>query len=159
MRRSSASPNTFIISPHISPSGRTSLEGIALLADGRSILITANVRQIALPRRTTCSPYEANWLGTQRQEQPALVARKLLEAISGKRITRIGIDMSPVTAAAAIASDWVCVSIDAEIWQLRRRKDADELKLMKVGIECCGAMYEHARKVIEPGYPRTATVL
>ena len=34
---------------------------------------------------------------------------------------------------------------------MRRRKDADELMLMRKAIECCGAMYERAREIMEPG--------
>lgn len=51
----------------------------------------------------------------------------------------------------AVASDATCVTIDADLWQMRRRKDPDELALMRVGIDCCRAMYDKAREIIEPG--------
>ncbi len=43
--------------------------------------------------------------------------------------------------------------IDPHLWQLRRRKDPDELALMRRAIACTEAMYRRAREVIEPGVP------
>jgi Xaa-Pro dipeptidase len=123
---------------------------IVLFADGRSVLISANSPD---PKASADEfrAYEATWSGTQRQEQPALVAGEALQILAGRNAMRIGIDASPVTAMLSVASEGVCVPIDADLWQLRRAKDADELRLMRVGIDCCRAMYARAREIIEPG--------
>lgn len=124
--------------------------GVVVFADGRSVLITANARD-ARAAADELRTYEASWNGTQRQEQPALVADQLLEALNERGASQIGIDTSAVTVGVAAATEGVCVPIDADVWELRRRKDPDELALMRVGIECCRAMYERARQIIEPG--------
>lgn len=123
---------------------------VVVFADGRSTLISANSpdsRSAADESRT----YIASWSGTQRQEQPALVTEEAMRVLGSRNAARIGIDASPVTAILAASSPGGCVPIDPDIWQLRRAKDPDELKLMRVGIECCRAMYERAREIIEPG--------
>jgi Xaa-Pro dipeptidase len=45
------------------------------------------------------------------------------------------------------------LSIDADLFQLRRKKDPDELALMRRAIDCTRAMYERAKQIIEPGIP------
>ena len=119
-----------------------------LFANGRSALITANAPNRAAAADRVES-YEATWNGTQRQEQPALVAAAVLANLGAAR--RIGIDSSPVTALVVDACDRTTVPIDSDLWQVRRRKDPDELALMKVAIDCTRAMYERARTIIEPG--------
>lgn len=122
--------------------------GFVLFADGRSVLVTANSPDSRAAADEVRS-YEASWSGTQRQEQPALVAAKLLEQLGGS--ARIGIDTSPVTTHVARALQGACIDLDPDLWQLRRAKDPDELKLMRVGVECSRAMYERAGQIIEPG--------
>jgi Xaa-Pro dipeptidase len=124
--------------------------GLVIFADGRSVLITANEpdRHAAADEGRT---YEATWNGTQRQEQAELVADRLLEIVSQRGAARIGIDTSAVTVRVAIATEGACVPIDLDMWDLRRRKDPDELALMRVAIDCGRAMYERARRIIEPG--------
>ena len=126
--------------------------GLVLFADGRSTLVTAN-KPDGSAAADVVNSYEATWNGTQRQEQPELVAAALLEVLSCGSAGRVGIDSSAVTARVAADSELECVPIDADLWQLRRRKDPDELALMKVAIECTRAMYERARRIIEPGVP------
>lgn len=124
--------------------------GLVLFADGRSVLVTANMPDQNAAADAVRS-YEATWSGTQRQEQPTAVADALLEVFDGHVPGRIGIDTSPVGAAVAVKTGARCVPIDPELWQLRRGKDPDELALMKVAIDCTRAMYERARQIIEPG--------
>jgi Xaa-Pro aminopeptidase len=56
-----------------------------------------------------------------------------------------------VTASLAALWEFQPEPIDPVLWQLRRRKDADELALMKTAIACTKAMYERARELIAPG--------
>jgi Xaa-Pro aminopeptidase len=43
------------------------------------------------------------------------------------------------------------VEIDAIVFELRRRKDADELRMLARANEANRAMYEHARRTVRPG--------
>jgi Xaa-Pro dipeptidase len=124
--------------------------GFVLFADGRSVLICANE-----PDKHAAADefraYEATWNGTQRQEQPELVARAAQEVLGAMKASRIGLDASAVTTLFSLASERNCLSVDSDLWQLRRPKDPDELRLMRVSIECCREMYAKARQIIEPG--------
>lgn len=123
---------------------------VVIFADGKSTLISANATD---PKAAADDfrAYEATWSGTQRQEQPALVAGEAQRVLAGRRATRIGIDASPVSAMLSAGFEGDCLPIDPDVWQLRRAKDPDELRLMQVGIDCCRAMYARAREIIEPG--------
>ena len=43
------------------------------------------------------------------------------------------------------------VDIEPDLWRLRRRKDPDELVLLRRAVAACGAMYATAREIIRPG--------
>jgi Xaa-Pro dipeptidase len=124
--------------------------GFVMFADGKTSLITANKpdERAAADR---VESYVASWNSTQRQEQPEVVAEALLAMLGERGASRIGMDSSAVTSLVATVTEADCESVDAELWQMRRVKDADELALMKVGIDCTQAMYERARQIIEPG--------
>jgi len=123
-----------------------------LFGDGRSWLATANQ-----PNREAAADevvsYEANWLGTQRSDQPEVIAGKTLEALKGRGVKRIGVDASLAGCPVLMGFDGEAVSVDFDLHRLRRQKDADELELMQKAIGCCLAMYRRAREVIEPGVP------
>src|SRR5207302_132784 len=87
------------------------------------------------------------------QEQPAVVAAMAIEHLKSHGAKRIGIDSSQVTANVALSRDFEFDSIEPSLWQMRRRKDADELALMQKAIACSEAMYSRARQIIEPGIP------
>ena len=128
--------------------------GFLLFADGKSLLVAANAApQAAAADRV--ETFEASWQGTQRQEQPALVATALLDVLAAGGAKRIGIDSSAATTLVASAFRGATAPLDADVWQLRRRKDPDELALMKVAIDCTCAMYQRARRIIEPGVAET----
>jgi Xaa-Pro aminopeptidase len=92
-------------------------------------------------------------MGTQREEQFELVAEQVAVQLAERRPKTIGIDCSAVSAAVATRNDGTFIPLDDDLWQMRRRKDPDELALMRRAISCCGAMYAHARRIIEPGVP------
>jgi len=127
-----------------------------LFADGRSRLICANspATNVAADQIET---YEATWDGTQRQEQPELVASHLSILAHNGHGRRIGVDASPVTAEllVRIGSRLKFIGVEEDLWQLRRRKDPDELALMKTAVACTKSMYERARQIIEPAVPET----
>ena len=127
---------------------------LLLRADGRSLLVCGNEPATGAAADEVVA-YEASWSGTQRQEQPELVARHVLDALRSFGATRIGIDASPVTSQVAMSLQGEAVAVDPDLWQLRRQKDPDELALMCKAIACTESMYRRAREVIEPGVPET----
>jgi Xaa-Pro aminopeptidase len=124
--------------------------GMIVLKDGRSWLCAANepVENAAVDEPAF---YEAQWMATLRQEQPAVVAEQMIQFLKASGARRIGIDASPVTALAAASRELDVQWIEPLLWQLRRRKDADELALIQTAINCTEAMYQRAREMIEPG--------
>jgi Xaa-Pro aminopeptidase len=121
-----------------------------LFADGRSWLATANAPNTNAAADEVVS-FEASWLGTQRQDQPAVAAHRALQALTDRKAKRIGIDASAVTSQLSLAFLGECVELDPDLWQLRRRKHADELELMRTAIRCSEAMHRRAREIVEPG--------
>jgi Xaa-Pro aminopeptidase len=123
-----------------------------LLADGKAIVATANSRNESAAADQVVA-FEANSMGTQRQDQPAVVAEQVNAILKHHHVKRIGIDASAVTSQLMFGFGGATESIDAEIWQVRRSKFPDELTLMRQAIRCTKAMYARAREIIEPGLP------
>jgi len=130
---------------------RTQHEGaVVLFSDGRCVLISAN-EPVKAPAADQVVAYEANWMSTARQDQPAVVADHVLGALQTRHARRVGIDASAVTSEITLEFDGGTHAIDSVMWQMRRRKDPDELESMKTAIRCCQAMYVRAREIIAPG--------
>jgi len=125
---------------------------LVLFADGRTVLIAAKDSAVRFATDDVLF-YDANWLGTQREKQAALVAEQVVVQLRQRGARIIGTDSSAVSAAVAQRIDTLSAPIDDELLRLRRRKDSDEIALMRKAISCCGAMYGHARHLIEPGIP------
>ena len=123
-----------------------------LFADGRSWLASANSMDANSAADENTS-YEATLMGTQRLDQAAAAAARACRALTQHKARRIGIDASPVTSQVAATLGTICQPIDEDLFQLRRRKDPDELATMRSAIHCCEAMYQRARQIIEPGIP------
>jgi Xaa-Pro dipeptidase len=121
-------------------------------ADGHTCLLSANEPNPAAAADENIT-FEANWFSTQRQEHPAVAADRVTGLLKGRRARRIGVDGSDVTSHVTMGFEGESETIEPTLWQLRRRKDPDELALMKTAIACTGAMYRRAREIIEPGIP------
>ncbi|HWB53954.1 MAG TPA: Xaa-Pro peptidase family protein, partial [Tepidisphaeraceae bacterium] len=128
----------------------THCSALALTADGRSFLVTANS-----PAQNTAAQevgsYEAQWNATLRSEQAAEVARQVTPWLEKQGVEKVGMDASVVNSQLALQWNRPLTAIDPHLWQLRRRKDADELALMKKGIACTAAMYAKAKEILRPG--------
>ena len=145
-----AAPHVYYLSAHRAHWLQQS--ALVLRADGRSTLVCANEppRNVAADETVT---YEANPLGTQRPDQPAAVASAVVSALQAGGARSVGVDTSAVSSQVLLQFEGETSSVDDALWQQRRRKDPDELALMKTAIACCEAMYRRARDVIEPGIP------
>ena len=121
-----------------------------LFADGKSWLATSNQ-----PAKNAVADevvaFEAQWHATIRQEQPQVIGEMVAEVLKSRRCERIGVDASAVGAHVARLIDAQVESIDPILWQLRRAKEIDELALIQEAVTAAAAMYDHARKIIEPG--------
>jgi len=122
-----------------------------LFSDGRSWMTSANA-PADNAAANECAGYEAQWMATLRQEQPAVVAGQVIEALKARRAKEIGVDASAVTSQVVLMAKQTDLEpIDPVLWQLRRRKDADELDLLRRAAACADAMYRRARETIAPG--------
>jgi Xaa-Pro dipeptidase len=124
-----------------------------LWADGKSWMTTgdAPLDGAAVDDAVT---YEARWMATLRQEQPMVVAAQVVEALKARRTREIGVDASSVSSQITLMAMDV-EPIDTVLWQMRRRKDDDELALMRKAAKCAEAMYRKAREIVRPGVPET----
>jgi Xaa-Pro dipeptidase len=121
-----------------------------LTADSRSCLIAPND-----PASTTAVDenlaYDAQWMATLRQEQPSVAAEKAIEWLNSKKIRRLGLDTSLVSFHVSRGAKAETEMVDDEIRQMRRRKDPDELELIKNAIAITEKMYSRAAEIIAPG--------
>jgi len=123
---------------------------MVLFSDGRSWAAAPNKvpENLAVDEAVT---FEAQWLATLRQEQPAVVAGMVVDVLGSRRAKRIGFDASVVTSQLALQAELQCEAIDEHLWQQRRVKDADEIALLEKAVRCTEAMYRRAREIIAPG--------
>ena len=94
--------------------------------------------------------YEAKWHSTTRDEQRA-ASSAVLQSQIGKQPKRAACEFEAFYPQLFLSWNAPLVEIDAIVFELRRRKDADELRMLRRANEANRAMYDEARKIIEPG--------
>lgn len=94
--------------------------------------------------------YEAKWHSTARDAQRA-ASSAVLQAKLAVPPKRAGCEFEAFCPHLLLSWSAPLVEIDAIVFELRRRKDADELQMLQRANEANRAMYEHARRIIEPG--------
>ena len=114
-----------------------------LRADGHATLFPANGPDptAAVDEQV---PFEANWNGTVRQEQPRVVAQLVHDRLKSGPVAA---DSSAITASFDTPVDF----LDDDLYQLRRSKWPDEMALVRKSVDCLAAMYARARQIIAPG--------
>jgi Xaa-Pro dipeptidase len=127
---------------------------LAVLRDGSSLLIRAD-GSAGEAAADQVERYEPTWMGTQRMDQPALVAHQMARALKARGVRKVGIDTSVVSQPFNRTFDGQTEMIAPVLWQMRRQKDPDELVLMRRAIECTRKMHERARKIVEVGVSET----
>jgi Xaa-Pro aminopeptidase len=96
--------------------------------------------------------YDAQWHSTLRNDQRAASSHVLLDALRARTAPRrIGVEFSSFPPHLSLALQAEAVDIEPLLYRLRRRKDADELAMMRRAIAATEAMYGAAREVIRPG--------
>lgn len=105
----------------------------------------------------TVLAYPAKWLSTMRNDQASAAAESLLAACPDlTHLRRVGVEWSACSQHVTQGMQGECIDIDADMFRLRRRKDADELACLRFAIEGTEKMYERAREMIEPGVTEIA---
>ena len=127
----------------------------ALAADGRLTLV-APVKK-GKPLDVTAAadeivPYEAQWLSTLRNDQRAASSAVLVKTLAGKpKPRRIGVEFSSFGPHLSQSLGGELVEIEPNLYYFRRRKDPDELALLKKAVAGTGKMYAAARRIVQPG--------
>ena len=93
--------------------------------------------------------YEPSALCTLRLDQSQIVAKQV-GAILGSALQGAGLDKGGASGFLGELLEGA-VGLDGELIDLRRTKDADELAILKRGIEVTHACYARARDIIRPG--------
>ena len=124
----------------------------AVLATGDALLVCPDkpVDRAAVDDVRT---YEAKWRSTLRNDQREAAAAVFGDWLAGRgTVRRVGIEFAscPPHVTRCLAGAAV-EDIDPELLRLRRRKDADELAVLRRAIDATGAMVARAREIVAPG--------
>lgn len=129
----------------------------AVLATGEALLVCPD-KPVERAAADDVRTFEAKWQSTLRNDQREAASLVLGDWFAARmRPRRVGVEFSAcpphVTRLLAAAE---LHDVDADLLRLRRRKDPDELVLLRRAIAATGAMYETARGMIRPGVDELA---
>jgi Xaa-Pro aminopeptidase len=93
--------------------------------------------------------YEAKWHSTNRDEQRAASSEAIRPKI--KKPKRVACEFETFSPYLCLEWNVPLVEIDGIMFDLRRRKDADELRMLARANDANRAMYEHGRRIVQPG--------
>jgi Xaa-Pro aminopeptidase len=125
---------------------------VAVSADGHVLLIVPE-RQLKQPAAADERlGYEAKWHSTTRDDQRA-ASSVALQAALQKVPKRVAIEFATFGPHLSFLLSGAAEPIDIgpTIFQLRRKKDPDELAMLRRANEANHAMYEAGRRIISPG--------
>ena len=90
--------------------------------------------------------FEAQWLCTLRQDQLQTAMHEVPNSSQ-----RTALEFSSCGPHVRDFLQGEPIDLEPAIWNLRRRKDADELEMMRHAIACTDAMYRTAREIVRGG--------
>ena len=123
---------------------------VCLEVDGDCLLIAPNeIPGHAAADRVVTFP--AQHLATLRQDQMSAVIEAFKVNVRHSLRKGTAWEGMPGGWLNALVPEVSSHVIDTDLWTLRRRKDADELALIRRAIDCTHAMYAKAKEIIEPG--------
>jgi len=127
---------------------------VALWTAGGTLLVCPD-RPVEIAAADELRTYEAKWRSTLRSvsDQRAAAAETLVDWLDLRgRQVRAGVEFSTCPWEIVRRLDGVPLTdIEPDLLRLRRRKDADELALLRRAIAACGAMDARARAIVRPG--------
>jgi len=124
----------------------------AIDATGRVLLVCPD-KEVACDAVDDVRLYESKWRSTLRLDQRQASAAVLAEWLTARGpLGRVAVEFSACCPhVTRLFPDAELIDVDPLLFDLRRRKDADELRLLRRAIDATGAMYRTARGLIEPG--------
>jgi Xaa-Pro dipeptidase len=122
----------------------------ALTSDGHVTLVLPDRQAGEAVAADDVLGYEAKWHSTTRDEQRA-ASSAVLQSKLPKRPKRAGCEFEAFCPQLFLGWNAPLVEIDSIVFELRRRKDADELRMLRRANEANRAMYERARQIVAPG--------
>lgn len=123
----------------------------ALSREGRLTLV-APQRLPEVAAADEVLTYEAQWHSTLRNDQRKASTDVLISALAGQpQPRRMGVEFSTFGTYLSSHFEATLFDIEPALYSLRRRKDPDELALIRKAIAGTGRMYERAREIIAPG--------
>jgi Xaa-Pro aminopeptidase len=124
---------------------------IAILRPDGNLTLVLPDRQIEEPAAAdSVFGYEAKWHSTTRDEQLAASSAVVMEKITTKP-KRVACEFEAFAPQLLLGWNATLVEIDAIVFDQRRRKDADEVRMLNRANEANRAMYERGRKIVRPG--------
>jgi Xaa-Pro aminopeptidase len=129
--------------------------GFILFADGSAALVAPEGKVTASDPSVEIIPFAPSKLASLRPDQSQEVATKIHEQLSKLHAKSIAVDSAAATAHLLLQSNLKATSIEPDLYQLRRRKDPDELQLIRNAADCCHAMYKTAKEILAPGILET----
>jgi len=136
---------------HRPPLGFPLAPAAVLLASGRTLLVCPDKPVSGARRRT---PHLRSRVAINAAERPArgLCSRRRRLAGRGRAAAagRRGVFQLP-PHLTRLLGDAECLDIEPDLLTLRRRKDPDELALLRTAIAATGEMISVAREIVRPG--------
>jgi Xaa-Pro dipeptidase len=124
---------------------------VAAIDAAGSVLLVCPDKPVERSAADDVRTYEAKWRSTLRSDQREASSAVLADWLAARPAwKRVGLEYSacPPHVSRLFAES---VDIEPDLWRLRRRKDSDELAILRRAIDACGAMYATAREIIRPG--------
>ena len=122
----------------------------AMDRDGRLVLVLPSRKQDLKVAADEVLTYEEKWHSTTRDEQRVACNAALLTALP-HRVKSVGGEWSDFGPDLQAVCEGAPANIEPVIFQLRRRKDPDELAMLRRAIDANRAMYATTREIVQPG--------
>jgi Xaa-Pro dipeptidase len=124
---------------------------VALTANGHCLLVAPDTLETIVAADAIVG-YEASRHATLRTDQRQACADVLLRQLALRsNARRVGVEFASFPSCLSTRMECEFVDIDPMMFRLRRRKDPDELALLKRAIQATSTMYAKARDMIQPG--------
>jgi len=124
---------------------------VAAIDAAGSVLLVCPDKPVERSAADDVRTYEAKWRSTLRSDQREASSAVLADWLAARPAwKRVGLEYSacPPHVSRLFADS---MDIEPDLWRLRRRKDPDELAILRRSIGACGAMHATAREIIRPG--------
>jgi Xaa-Pro aminopeptidase len=130
---------------------RAPFEPVAAMTTGGHVTLVVPERQLAEDMAVDeLLGYEAKWHSTMRDDQRA-ASSAVLHSHLAKATKRVACEFEAFCPDLFLSGNVPLVEIDAIMFELRRHKDADELRMLRRANDANRAMYQRAREIVEPG--------